>query len=48
MVFDRQMNAYFWETGCLEAVARTVPIKVGLKKSAEEALMAEFGEGLVN
>ena len=41
------MNAYFWEMGCLEAVETTVPIKVGLKESSQEALIAEFGEELV-
>ena len=41
------MNAYFWEMGCLEAVETTIPIKVGLKESSQEALIAEFGEELV-
>ena len=43
MVFKRQMNVYFWEMGCLEAVETTIPIKVGLKESSQEALIAEFG-----
>ena len=46
-MFERQMNAYFWEMGCLEAVETTIPIKVGLKESSQEALIAEFGEELV-
>lgn len=37
MVFERQMTANFRKRGCLEAVERTVPIKVGLKESSQEA-----------
>ena len=47
MVFERQVNPYFWEMDCLEAVETTVPIKVGLQESSQEALIAEFGEELV-
>ena len=46
MVFGRD-NAYFWEMGCLEAMETTVPIKVGLKESSQEALIAEIGDELV-
>ena len=41
------MNAYFWEMGCLEAAETTLLIKVGLKESSQETLIAEFGEELV-
>ena len=44
---ERQTNAYFYEMGCLEAVETTVPIKVGLMESSQEALIAEFGKQFV-
>ena len=47
MVFEGQMNAYFGEMGCLEAVETTVPNKVRPKESTQAALIAEFGEELV-
>ena len=37
------MNAHFWEMDCLEAVETASPIRVGLKESSREALIAEFG-----
>ena len=46
-MFERQTNAYFYEMGCLEAVETTVPIKVGLMESSQEALIAEFGKQFV-
>ena len=47
MIFEGQMNALFWEAGCLGAVETTIPIKVGRPESSEAALNADFEEALV-
>lgn len=48
MVFERQIDAFVWETGCLETVETTVHIKVDLKESSQEAFITDFGKGLVD
>ena len=43
------MNAHFWEMDCLEALEAAINshIRVGLKESNREALIAEFGGEMV-
>ena len=41
------MKEFWGDTGCLEAVGTTVPIRVGLKESSAEALVAAFGAVIV-
>ena len=48
LIFTSQMNAYFGQQRCLEAVESLTPIKVGPPNVDRMALEAEFGAELVD
>ena len=48
LILTSQMNAYFGQHRCLEAVESFTPIKVGQPSVDRAALEAEFGAKLVD